>query len=220
MERLFEFLHGLKENNHKDWFHANKSTYDELRKNFEETVGELITMISATDPHIGITDPRDCMFRINRDIRFSKNKTPYKTHMSAFISYEGRKSSGPGYYFHLEPGNSMFGAGVYLPEAAKLEKIRYEIDYNGAAFEEILNNPAFKKRFGELEEVKLKRPPKGFSEDHPFIHLLKYKSFFSFRKYSDDEVMKNKFMSSIKDDIKLLYPYNQFFYKSFGLEDQ
>jgi uncharacterized protein (TIGR02453 family) len=137
----------------------------------------LIAELSLIDPSIGSPDPKKCLFRQNRDIRFSINKNPYKTNMGAYFSSGGKNLPMAGYYLHIEPNASFFGGGLYMPEKAQLQKIRSEIYFNAHAFESILNEKRFKETFGQLMDEKLKRPPKGFPSDIPHIELLKYTSF-------------------------------------------
>ncbi|MFN3403979.1 MAG: DUF2461 domain-containing protein [Cytophagaceae bacterium] len=214
-KELFSFLKGLKKNNHKEWFDKNRDQYQELRTEFVGLVDQVIKYVSSIDPEIGYIEAKHCIFRINRDIRFSKDKTPYKTHFSAFISEKGRKSFGPGYYIHLEPGgNSLIAGGVYLPDPEALYKIRQEIDYNGNELKAIIKKPSFKNLFPFIDGEKLSRAPKGFSEDSEYIDLIKLKSFSIYTGISDEDVLKGNMEKFYKKGFKEMVVYNDFFRKA------
>ncbi|WMJ72188.1 DUF2461 domain-containing protein [Cytophagaceae bacterium ABcell3] len=215
MKDILHFLEELKENNHREWFHGQKERYTGCRDMFMQFIASLIAGIGDFDPMVALQSPKDCVFRINRDIRFSKDKTPYKLHFGAFISYEGRKSTGPGYYVHIQPGKTYFGAGVYAPEPAKLAEIRNTLDENGQALLDIINAKSFKDF--ELEAVKLKRMPKAYHDTHPFADLLKYKSFFAGKQFSDEEVVSENFHATLIDTAKRLLPFNNFFYQGLNI---
>ena len=147
------FLKSLKKNNNKPWFDENREKYESARANFQEFITGLLQNMAAFDPDMKDLEAKKCMFRINRDIRFSKDKTPYKINISAHFNKGGKKSVHAGYYFHLQPGgNSFVGGGLWMPEAAELKKLRQEIDYCFPEFKKIINSPAFKKQYGELEK--------------------------------------------------------------------
>ncbi len=209
----FAFLTDLKANNHKDWFTDNRKRYDEAKSDFEGFVTDLIKEISKFDDNIGHHKAKDCIFRINRDVRFAKDKSPYKTNFGAHITSATSRSeihSRAGYYLHLEPGRTMLAGGAYLPEAPWLKAIRQEIDYNGAAFKSILNAKDFKAYFGELEGEKLKNAPKEFPKDHPDIELLKYKSFLATHKPADELVLSKDFLKHCGKVFKVLHPFDRF----------
>ncbi len=178
------FLSDLKKNNEKEWFNNNRSRYIEAKTNFESFVQAVIDEITKFDPILKGLEAKTCMYRINRDIRFSNDKTIYKTYMGAFI-VKGGKNNGDkyaGYYFHVEPGNSsMIAGGAYIPPMPWLTAIREKIDEQGDKFLKILNNKDIKSFFGEIEGEKLKSAPKGFSKDHPNIELLRMKSLPCFQ---------------------------------------
>lgn len=175
----FEFLKALAQNNTREWFQDNKSRHDEARINVLEFIHELITRLSKVDTTISPDlDPKTCVMRIYRDVRFSKNKTPYKNNFGAGISQQGKNFNGPGYYFNIHPEESFIAGGCWMPEPAMLKSIRQEIDYSDGDFQNIVNNSDFKYYFGEPDqEYKLKNIPKGYSVDHPDIEYLKLKSF-------------------------------------------
>ncbi len=210
---LLKFLTQLKKNNNKEWFDKNRTTYDALRKDFVVFVQQVINDIADFDDKVKSIEAKNTIFRINRDIRFSKDKTPYKKNFSAFISIKGRKSFGPGYYIHIQPGNESFIAGgVYMPEKDMLEKIRQEIDYNGKNLSKILNKATFKNTFGALEGEKLIRAPKGYDEENPHIDLLKYKSFIVSQAITDNEIEEVKLKGLLKKYSKEMLPFIEFLY--------
>ena len=174
------FLRDLKANNNKPWFDENRAAYDAAKADFVSLVGALITGLSQLDPAIAETplEPKKCIFRINRDVRFSKDKAPYKSHFGAWFNIGGKALNSAGYYLHLEPGSAFVAGGLYMPEAPLLATIRQEIDYNLAHFEAIIQGNAFTKHFSGLSrEEALSRPPKGYLPDNPAIEYLKLKSF-------------------------------------------
>jgi len=181
---LTQYLTELSENNNRPWFLWNKPRYDILRTEFEETVTELIRAITKFDKQVAACNPKKAMFRIHRDTRFSKDKTPYKTRFSAGITpYDKRRPSAGGgstYYFHIERSGKLgFGVGEYLPPAARLKAIREYIVNDATGFAKVLKNKHLGATYNDmLEEDKLQRPPKGFDPDHPHVDYLKLKSFF------------------------------------------
>lgn len=177
MENIIRFLAELKANNNKEWFDKNRDRYQESRQKMLFMTELFNTEIRKFDPDIPLIDPKDCLFRIFRDVRFSNDKTPYKVNMGSFIAKGGRKSIWPGYYFHIEPGASFVGGGLYMPEANILKAVRTEINDNGDELNELLNRPSFKKFFPGLYNDQLKTAPKAYPPDHKYIHLLKYKSY-------------------------------------------
>jgi len=185
----FKFLKDLKKNNNKPWFDAHKTTYETAKTDFEELVTGVLTGLGKTEPAFKELKAKDCIFRIYRDVRFSKDKTPYKSHFGASFSKGGKKHLAAGYYLHLEPGAIFMGGGMWMPEGDAVKKIRQEIDYNFKDFQKIMNAAAFKKTFGKLsEEEKLKTTPKGYTDDNPAIEYLKLKSFVAGCKMDDKDL--------------------------------
>lgn len=208
----FKFLKDLQANNNRDWFKANKDRYDAARAEFEVFITKLHSEIVKFDDSIGLIEPKKTIFRIYRDVRFSKNKDPYKTNFGAHIHPGDKQAlhSVAGYYIHIEPGGkSMLAGGAYLPQGPWLKAIRQEIDYNGKEFKKILNAKSFKNYFN-LEGEKLKRPPKGYDADHPDIELLKLKSFIAVNHPTDKLVESADFLKHCKKAFKVLYPFDQF----------
>ncbi len=205
------FLGQLQKNNNKDWMDANKPSYQAARQEFIGLATDLIDSVSKFNPDIEGLDPKKAIFRINRDIRFSKDKSPYKNNFGVYIVPGGKKTGNAGYYFHLQPGNESFIAGgMHMPESSKLAKIRQEIDYNASELAKIVNEKAFKSTFGTIEGDKLKRAPKGYAEDHPSIEMLKMKSFLVLHKVEDKAVLKGDFTETIKKDFKTMHGFIDF----------
>lgn len=191
--QTLKFLSQLKKNNNKPWFDAHRAQYEAARIDFTNFIQLVIDALQKTDTTITGITAKDSQFRINRDIRFSKDKRPYKENFGAFIARGGKKSIYAGYYFHLAPGNSFVGGGLWQPEPANLKKVRQEIDYNWEEFQSIVKNKNFKKTFGDLykgEDMSLKRMPKGYEEDHPANDYLKLQSLIAETTFSDDELTK------------------------------
>jgi uncharacterized protein (TIGR02453 family) len=206
-----DFLSKLKKNNNKEWFDKNRPIYETAKKNYYDFINELIQSISKFDSSVKHLDAKQCVFRINRDIRFSNDKTPYKTNMGADISPGGKKANTPGYYIHIQPGNSFLGGGMWQPPAPELSAIRQEIDYNTPEFKKILNNKDFKKYFGRLsEEDKVKTAPKGYEKTHPEIEILKLKSFLVIHDLKDSEVLSKDFIKQATTIFKAMHPLNKF----------
>jgi uncharacterized protein (TIGR02453 family) len=210
-----DFLSKLKKNNNKEWFDKNRPNYELAKKNYYAFVNELIQSISKFDPSVKTLDAKQCVFRINRDIRFANDKTPYKTNMGADISPGGKKGNSAGYYIHLQPGGSFLAGGMWQPPAPELHSIRQEIDYNTAEFKKILNEKNFKKYFGKLsEEDKVKTAPKGYDKTHPEIELLKLKSFLVIHPLKDKEVLSKDFLHQCATIFKVMHPFNKFLRKA------
>ncbi len=215
MQTLLQFLSQLRENNQREWLEAHRSEYESTREEFYVFVGKLIKELSALEPALAMLEPKDCIFRLYRDIRFSKDKTPFKTHYGAYFAPGGKKSTKAGYYLHLEPdGKSMLAGGVYMPPAEDLKKIREEIDYNGEQLRVILNSTAFRKYYGGLSGEKLRTTPKGYASDHPDIELLKHKDFIASHLMQDATVASPDFISYAIKGWKALKPLNEYLNKA------
>jgi uncharacterized protein (TIGR02453 family) len=190
-----KFLKDLKKNNNKPWFEKNKDLYLGAKEDIEQLVEQVIEGFGKIDPEIATLQPKDCTYRIYRDVRFSKDKTLYKINMGAYLNKGGKKIPTAGYYMHVEPGRSMAGGGLWMPLAPELNKVRQEIDYSLTEWNSILAARAFKKSFpGGLEkDEQLSRPPKGYDEENPAIEYLKLKSFIVTRSFTDAEVQSKSF---------------------------
>ncbi len=208
-EIIFSFLKALKKNNNRDWFEKNKPKYLTAKAEFELLIHDVIKGISKFDKKISPDmEAKDCVFRIYKDVRFSKDKTPYKTHFGASISPGGKKSPVAGYYFHMEPGSVFLAGGNWQPEPIQLQAIRQEIDYNGGKLTSIINSKGFKKYFNGLsDENKLKNVPKGFDVDNKHVELLKLKSFIVYHEMDDKKAKAKDFDKQITEGFKAMYPF-------------
>jgi uncharacterized protein (TIGR02453 family) len=195
-----EFLNSLKHNNNREWFLKNQSLYKAAKNNFESFVQDVINGITGFDPMIKGLEVKNCVYRINRDIRFSNDKTLYKSHLGAFI----------GYYFHVEPGNSMIAGGAYMPPSPWLNAIRENISDEPEKFLKIISEKNFIKYFGQIEGEKLKSAPKGYKADHPLIDHLKFKSFLVTSQVSDKDVLDAGFPGLVINVFKAMKPFNDF----------
>jgi uncharacterized protein (TIGR02453 family) len=213
-KHTLDFLKKISKNNNKEWFDKNRDAYLAAKLNIENFTALLIPEIAKISPPIGLLKPRDCMFRIFRDVRFSKNKAPYKTNMGAYFAEGGKKSMKGGYYLHIEPGKSFLAGGVYMPPNEVLNAIRQEVDYNTSEFKKIIGKKSFKNTFGEISGDKLKTVPKGYSKEHPEIELLKYKSYIVWHQLSDAEVLDKNFLKKTMTVFKELKPFNDFLNRS------
>lgn len=193
---------------------ANRDWYQEVRAEFIEDVAELLAEISKWEPELSAFKPKDCVFRQNRDVRFSANKDPYKTNLAAYFSVGGKKSNDPGYYLHLQPGGSFIAGGIWMPPADVLKKIRQEIDYSGQELMNILNEKTFKKNFSSLEGEKLKTSPRDYDAEHPFIDLLRYKSFIVSTPLADKDISTGNFKTKALESFVLMKPFHDFLHKA------
>lgn len=207
------FLKELKKHNNKEWFETNRSKYENAKSDFENFVSEVLEKMRGTDPSIADLKPKDCTFRINRDVRFSKNKAPYKSNMAMYITKGGKKTSHAGYYLHCEPGASFLAGGLWMPMAPELKKIRQEIDYNWEELGSILSAKKFKQAFGDLEktaETSLIRPPKGYDENNAAIEYLKLKSFIATVKLEDTDFTGKDLVKKVINHFETLRPLIDF----------
>ncbi len=211
------FIKKLEKNNNKTWFDENRHLFVDAKSDFEKLVTEVIQSFGKTDPDIAPLLAKNCIFRQNRDIRFSKDKTPYKSHFGASFDRGGKKSGFAGYYLHIEPGNrSMVGGGIWMPEAPALKKIRQEIDYNWDEFSNLLHQKDFRKVYGDLEtnEYKLSREPKGYEKDNPAIEYLKLKSLVAIVKITDEELTAKNLANQVIKAFSALMPLVNFINRS------
>ena len=208
---LFEFLKELKANNEREWFKKHKKRYDALHARHIKEVQELIERIATFDPEIAGLDAKNCIYRIYRDIRFSHDKTPYKTHFGAYMTgHGGRIGCYAGYYIHLEPGNSFLSGGSWQPPPALLKKLRQDIYNNMDEFLEIIENKDFKHTYSELEGEQLKRMPEGFPAGSPYATILKHKDFVVSAMKPDAFFYTDNWKDLVIEDFKKLQPFNRF----------
>jgi uncharacterized protein (TIGR02453 family) len=212
------FLKELKKNNNKAWFDSHRENFISAKAEFETLVEKLISITGAFDKDIKELQPKNCTFRMNRDIRFSKDKTPYKANMGASFNRGGKKSIFAGYYFHLEPGGKSFaGGGLWMPEAAELKKLRQEIDYCFPEFKKIITGSVFKKQYPGLEMNEgqmLVNVPKGYEKENPAASFLKLKSFVATRNIPDTLLQSPTLISEAGAAFKALMPLVKFMNRS------
>jgi uncharacterized protein (TIGR02453 family) len=211
-QSTLDFLSDLKYHNERDWFMKNRKSYEDARANYELFVQALIDKITEFDPILKGLQVKSCTYRINRDIRFSNDKTIYKTHLGAFVVRGGKKNGDryAGYYFHVEPGNSMIAGGAYMPPMPWLTAIREKINEQGDVFLKIIRDKEFVNIFGEIEGEKLKSAPKGYSREHPYIELLKLKSYLASRMIPDKEIVGKECFDFMLMASRAMKPLNDF----------
>lgn len=208
--KILNFLEDLSKNNNREWFLENKKSYESANHAMKEIVSKLISGISKFDSTIGSLDASACLFRIYRDVRFSKNKDPYKTNMGGFIVEGGRNSGRAGYYFHLEPDNCFLGGGIYMPEAKHLKMVREEIIIAGEELITIENSKEFKKYFKKIEGDKLVRPPKGYDSESRYVEYLKMKSFTVLYPLDNEFLSEDNYIEQTLLVFKAMHSLNQF----------
>jgi uncharacterized protein (TIGR02453 family) len=213
------FLRALKKNNNKEWFEANREKYYAAKINFEEFITILLEKMVLFDDDLKELSAKDCIFRINRDVRFSKDKTPYKVSRSASFNKGGKKSVNAGYYFHLQPGGQSFvGGGLWMPQPNELKKLRQEIDYCFPEFTKIINAAGFKKHYQELEKDEkqmLVNVPKGYDKENPAVVFLRMKSFVATKNISDTDILSENVINETIDSLKALMPLVKFINRAF-----
>lgn len=210
-KEIVDFLTDLANNNNREWFAENKERYKSAADKFNVFVDSMIAKIATFDSSVANLQAKDTVFRIYKDVRFSKDKLPYKNHFGAYICPGGRKSTKAGYYIHIEPiSESFIGGGIHCPQPKELKAIRSEIYYNVDKYKSIINNSDFKKTYGTQFGDKLKTAPKGFDKEFEDLELIKYKEY-SFGKFFDnDYVQADSFSDNLIADFKTLKPYNDF----------
>lgn len=221
-KEALHFLEDLIANNNTEWMHANKKRYDEYKKEYHNFIASLLAELKPLDKSLEPLEVKNCTFRINRDIRFSKDKSPYKTNMGAWFSQNRNRKNSPGYYIHFEKGNSFIAGGVWCPEPNELKQIRREIAFYHVDLEKIVNNPTFKKEFKELsreENNVLKKAPKDFDPNHPAIEFLKLKSYTASHKIDDSLFTDPDFSKKIAKQLITLKPLNDFLSRALETED-
>ena len=204
-----KFLKDLKKNNNKPWFDTHRKQYEEAKNDFGSFIQVVIDKHGQKDETIREQEAKKCMFRINRDIRFSKDKTPYKTNMGASINRGGRKSVFAGYYFHCEPGESFVGGGIWMPMPPETKKVRQEIDYCFDEFKKIVQAKKFTNIYGDLysgEDMSLSRVPQGFDKDNPAGEYLKLKSWIAMQSLKDVDLTSKELLKKTLMAFEALQP--------------
>jgi uncharacterized protein (TIGR02453 family) len=217
-----QFLDDLKKNNNRDWFQDNKKRYEVFKKDYHQLVSDFLDAMKPLDPSLELLEVKNCTFRINRDIRFSKDKSPYKAHLGVWMSTGAKGANRAGYYVHIEKGASFIAGGFYSPDPEDLKKVRKEIAFFYDDLQEILNDKNFKKEFGSLdinENNSLKSMPRGYEKDHPAIEFLKLKSFTATQKYDISEVTQKDFVSKMSKKLIALKPLNEFINRALETEE-
>ena len=217
-----KFLKDIKKNNNREWFHSHKPVYEKYKKEYHSIVSEFLKTMIPLDPSLKHLEVKDCQFRINRDIRFSNDKSPYKTNMAIWMSAGQKNTNLAGYYVHIEPGASFIAGGVHWPDAPDLKKIRKEIAFFHEDLEKIVSDKKFKSEFGALdrdENNSLKTAPKGFEKDHPAIEFLKLKCITATQKIDDKLLSDKDFVKIISDKLIALKPLNEFINRALTAEE-
>ena len=215
-QSTLRFLKQLRSNNNKPWFDNHRQEYEKVKEDFINLVQQVLDNAARFDANLQNLQPKNCVFRINRDVRFSADKRPYKNNLAAYFNKDGKKGEGAGYYLHIEPGKSFIGVGIWQPLPEVLAKIRQEIDYNLPGFKLLLKNAKFKKHFfnGLVTENKLSRPPKGYNDDNPAIEWIKLKSFIVTCTISDADIVKKTFSKQVADVFGAALPLVNFINKA------
>jgi uncharacterized protein (TIGR02453 family) len=214
-KKTIEFLELIAENNNREWFAEHKDLYETAKADLLAMIAVLIKEFSAIDPQYSAdTEPKKALMRIYRDVRFSKNKDPYKKNYGIAFDVKAYGPNTPSYYLHIQPGSCFFGVGFWQPEAQVLKMIREEIDYNASEFLSIINAADFKNTYKLSQEDKLKKAPKGYEIDHPQIDLLKLKSIIAIYKIDDKEFFKPTIVNKLKTAFEIIQPFVLFLRKA------
>ena len=210
-QSTLQFLKALKKNNNRDWFLLHKSNYELAKANYLNFVSTVLEGVQKFDNSLSQLAPKQCVFRINRDVRFNKNKDLYKTNFGASFSKGAKKIDTAGYYFHLEPGASFIGGGLWMPQAPDLKKVRQEIDYCYKEFRGIVEGKQFIACFGSMDkDGALSRPPKGYEIDNPAIEYLKLKSFTAILPITDAALLDKNIVKKTLAVFDTIAPLVQF----------
>ena len=213
-QSTLDFLTDLKQNNDRQWFNDHKDDYKSALANFTDMVAMLLHNISGFDDNLIGVLPKECLFRIYRDVRFSKDKSPYKTWFSASMKGGGKNGLFPGYYIHMDPENTYLGGGIWHPPKEILQNIReFIVDHHGK-FEKIVLGKTFTKYFGEMSGEQLKTAPKGFPKDHPQIKWLRYKDFLASCSKNVVDLTSEKIIADFTADYKAMFPFIQFLHRA------
>jgi uncharacterized protein (TIGR02453 family) len=212
-QQSLDFLEDLKINNNREWFLENKKRYESYKKDYQQLVQSVLTEMKKHDNSLAHLEVKNCVFRINRDIRFSKDKSPYKTHLGIWISSGSKNKNRSGYYIHIEKDKSFIAGGFYAPESEDLKKIRKEIAFFHDDLVKILEEKKLKNEFGSFvpnDTNCLKNPPRGYEKEHPAIDWLKFKSFELTQSVASHWVTQPNFAQEVSDKLAVLKPLNDF----------
>lgn len=210
LKKTFTFLRQLAAHNNREWFNSHKADYEAAKSEFDALLTVLIAHISLFEPEVMHLEAKDCVYRIYRDLRFSQDKTPYKTHFGGFISARGKKSLHCGYYVHVEPGNSMLAGGGWCPTSPMLRAIRQSVVDNIDEFRDIVEAPDFKHYYPTVGWERLKTAPKDFPKDFPYMQYLQPKDYIVWHQVSDEFFSAPDMVDTIVDAFKQMKPYNDF----------
>lgn len=217
-----QFLDDLKANNNRDWFLDNKKRYETFKKDYYKLAEDFLNAMKPHDPSLEMLEVKNCTFRINRDIRFSKDKSPYKDHLGVWISSGSKGMNRSGYYVHIARSGSFIAGGLYCPEAEDLKKMRKEIAFFHDDLEEIMSNKNFQREFGDFdrnEKNLLKNPPRGYEKEHPAIEFLKLKSFETSQKFDFEAISEADFVAKMSKKLLVLKPLNDFINRALTSEE-
>ena len=218
LRHTLDFLRDLRANNDRAWFEQNRQRYDAARGNYEDFITDLIIQCSDFEDLGGVT-ANDCIYRIYRDVRFSPDKTPYKTNIGAVIGKGGRKTIGRSYYIQIGPeGESMIAAGLYMPSKEQLEQMRRSIADDSSKLRKVLNKRDFKRYFNGLEGEMLKTAPQGYRKDHPDIDLLRHKQFLASSPLSEEQVLAPDLVEYVVGGFKALRPLETYIHEVLGID--
>ena len=221
-KEALQFLEDLIANNNTEWMHANKKRYDNYKKDYHSFIASILAAMKPLDPSLEPLEVKNCTFRINRDIRFSKDKSPYKTNMGVWMSQDKNRKNAPGYYIHFEKGNCFIAGGVWCPEPSELKQIRKEIEFFHDDLEAVLSDKKFTSEFSGLDKSEgnmLKKAPKDFDPTHPAIELLKLKSFTASHKINEKDFTDKDFSKKIAKQLIALQPMNDFLRRAMEIND-
>lgn len=220
MENAIKFLNELKKNNNREWFTENKKRYEAAKSEFEYFITKLIDEISKFDPQLTGVSAKQCIFRLFRDVRFSKDKRPYKEHFGAFMGGNGRKTTLAAYYIHIDPEGCFLGGGLYRPQPGVLKKVRQQIDYDATPLRDIINHNDFKETYGQMDGEQLKTAPRDFPKDHPDIDLLRFKDFIGTHQFEIADVLKPTFVQYAANRLAKLKPLNDYLNSAIEFEGE
>ena len=211
LQETLDFLRDLRGHNNRDWFHANRASYDRARGDFESLTVELISRFGEVDD-LGSLAPEQAMFRIHRDVRFSADKSPYKTNMGALLGKQGRKTTGRANYFQIEPdGGSLAAGGLFMVSPQGLETVRQAIARDDQPLRSLIAADSFKQYFGQISGEQVKTAPRGYSPDLPAIDLLRHKRFEAVHPLSDQQVLADDLVAYLLDVFRALKPFTAYF---------
>jgi len=219
-KETLDFLEDLRANNNRDWFQSQKKRYETMKKDYHQLVTDFLEAMKPLDPSLEMLEVKNCTFRINRDIRFAKDKSPYKSHLGIWMAPTSAAGEMAGYYLHIDKEGCFVGGGLYNPQPEQLQKIRKEINFFHDDLQEILNDKSFKSIYHNLnrdEGKMLKNPPRGYDKENPAIDFLKFKSFTATQKFDIKEVFQKDFVSKMTQKLIALKPLNDFLNR--GLSD-